>query len=451
MTSNTENQDPGSFFDYLDQEDAENVLREQTNLTEQQINTVTGAIPKGYLKELGALPGQAGEVVSTLLKSLGITAPGFEEANQTVVAPVEDVESRVDAILPTEDTLIQRGLERGGRMAPVELATGGLEALAPPIVGGLTGQALKSAGGGELGEGIGELLGTGAMGFLKHAPLDPNNPIVRAGRRFGLSDAEITPLIQGDRKLNMLAKIARRGERTERALNATRAATKRTYAHLEGRPEALKALSGEDAIGLKVALTQEARKLPSELQELIQTDIEQMFQKVGTPDGRDIMNLWHDINHAQPFKSQELGILKGPLERALLKLDPMLHFDFKAAQELGKNWQRVAGKLKPDLLNSVADKAELIGGAKGILAATLTQNFQPLADSGLFAIGRTIAAEMLLNQNFQNASKRLIQALNAGKKPAIDTAYNAFVKEVREIDDELADELDDEDVMSLFK
>lgn len=114
--------------------------------------SIASAPAKGLIKGLS-------DVVS--MTPFGSTGPLPRQVEERVI----------EETLPTQNKLTEQILERGARLAPFVAAgpeSVGLK-LAQALGGAITGQAAKSAGLGETGQGIAEAVGTGLPGLLKTA------------------------------------------------------------------------------------------------------------------------------------------------------------------------------------------------------------------------------------------------------------------------------------------
>lgn len=142
-----------------------------------------------------------------------------------------------------------RGAEFGGET----LATGGgLKALLSTAGAGLAGQTIRELGGPELAASGTEIIGSIApTAFSKKLlPGKGAKDIVEAGRKLGLSESQITPLIQGERKTSLLSKIARKGEKTKERFVQIKEKLGDSYNTIKNSPPAQKSISSSNRMKL---------------------------------------------------------------------------------------------------------------------------------------------------------------------------------------------------------
>lgn len=322
-------------------------------------------------------------------------------------------------------------------------ATGGdLKTLTALGLSGLAGQGIREAGGPEaLATGV-EILGPlGSSAITKNlAPLSKTGKdIVNAGRKLGLSEAQIAPLINSERKIGLLSKAARKGERTKNAFADVKKALGDSYDAIKSSPDAKKVLSNADQLNIR----REFGNIRNELSKTLapspdkQAALDYIEKSLDTLRNVDItpehlVNFWQDVNRSVNWNSirggkKSLTSLKEPVADALKKVSPKLAEDFELTNELYSKYARTAKKLKPDIVDSFLNKGEVFAiGPSGIALAT--GNPWPLLSLGSEAAIRTLATEMITNPYFQTIAGKLVNNFNAGSVKAIETS----VKQVQE-------------------
>jgi hypothetical protein len=140
-----------------------------------------------------------------------------------------------------------------------------------------------------------------------------------------------------------------------------------------------------------------------------------------------LINFWQDVNQSVDWRKvgggkKALSELKQPILDTLKKTSPGLAEDFQITNELYSKYANISKKLKPDVIDSFVNKAEVMGLAPAAVAFA-TGNPLPLKAVGSEIAVRYLTREMLVNPYFQTIAGKLVNNFNAGSVKAITANY----------------------------
>lgn len=406
-----------------------------------KIRSLLSAAPKGFAKELRE---QLTKTLGFFPKKLGLV----EEDEQ--LSPISDEEfvENIEKILPTQEGFAEKALERGGRIAPYAL-TGG---------GNVAGQALRSALAGFLGEGakeaglpewaqaLAELPAFAAPGLGKKIiPKASQKELVEGARNLGLSEQEITPLIQSEIKQKWLTKFAPKRGRTQEALSKSKTALGNVFDRLEKSEPAKNLLTESQSTEVVKNIDNILEQLPAGVRNEIAEDYVDLLNKPIS--GASLINFWRDLNHYISKGTDKLGIVKGPITDALENISPELASDFRLTNQLYSKYATINKKLKPTLVQDLMTA----GRAVRTLVGASTGNFPLLMEAVGESAAKRIARELLINPRLQNISNKMMTSLNQNKYAAANQFLQQYINEISKEDKELADLLRDIDFKDLEK
>lgn len=303
---------------------------------------------------------------------------------------------------------------------------GGAKALLSLAASGIGGQSVREAGGPELlASGI-EIGGAVAPSLVSKKLIPTSKSAtetVQAGRKIGLSEELITPLIQDEKKVDILSKVARKGSRTKEVFVNIKEKLGDSYNTIKGSKEAKVKLPNADQIKLRKDFGEIRNELsktlaPSPEKEAalkyIETSLDTLRNADITPE--HLVNFWQDINKSVKWNSisggkKALARLKEPVSDILKKVSPQLAEDFEATNQLYSKYAQISKKLKPDIIDSFVNKAEILGAPAAGLALAQGNPW------GLVGLGsevslRLLSREMLINPYFQSVAKKLVTNFN---------------------------------------
>jgi len=332
-----------------------------------------------------------------------------------------------------------RGAEFLGETAA--FGGGGAKTLLTSLGAGLAGQGLREAGAPEELAALTEIVAPiGQAAVSKRLlPGKKAKDIVEAGRKIGLTESQITPLIQGEVKSSILSKLARKGSKTKRVFSEIKDTLGDSYTSIKNSPQAQKIIGGDrrtklydEFVDIQDKLSKTLASSPDRKAALgfIEEAIDSINNKSVTPEY--LINFWQDINRSVNWNSisggkKALAELKKPVLDALHKTSPELAKDFELTNKLYSKYSQINKKLKPGIVDSFINKAEAIGLPMAGWAF-LTGNPLPLKAVATEAASRLLAREMLLSPYLQNISKKMVVNANQSSIQGIKNLANQVKK-----------------------
>lgn len=319
---------------------------------------------------------------------------------------------------------------------------GGAKALLGLGASGIAGQSIREAGGPEWAASTTEIGGSLLPSVISKKLIPSGKAakdIVNSGRNIGLTEELITPLIQSEKKVATLSKVARKGSRTKEVFGKIKEKLGDSYNTIKSSKDAKVNLPNADQIKLRRDFGQIRNDLsktlaPSPDKESALNYIEKSLETLRntniTPEY--LVNFWQDINKSVKWNSisggkKALAQLKEPVSNILEKVSPRLAKDFEMTNDLYSKYAQISKKLKPDIIDSIVNKAEILGAPAAGLA--LAQG-NPWALIGLGSESslRLLSREMLINPYFQNVAKKLVTNFNQSSVKGVSES----VKQVQE-------------------
>lgn len=347
-----------------------------------------------------------------LIKRFGFESP-METVKRLQSTPFETREEQVDVeagrLLPTKDKFIENVLEKAGKLG-VQFSGGGAPGAIKTVLAATLSEGLKKAGAPEIVQDISEIIPFAAPTLANRIIATRTQaPLVDFARKMGMTEKEIAPLIQGEGKRKLLTWIAKKGGRTQRALQKSYNAIRNTYNVIRSSPDALKPLGKERTANIMRKLEKIFLEAPSAQRDKIIKDFADL--KAGPFTIDSAINFFHDVNQTLGPNIGELSLLKGPLIEGMKELSPGLAEDFQLANKLFANRAKLAQSLKPTVFSSVMKGIQAIKLATGIAMGNIPLLYETVGES----IGRIAARELLINPRLQNLSRQMISSLNKGK------------------------------------
>lgn len=344
---------------------------------------------------------------------------------------LEEQTANLNKLLPTEDESFgQKALRRGLNEAPTAMATGGASLLssgARALAAGVLGQGAEELGAPEWVQTAAELtayLGPDITKKLLSAGKDKD--IIDAARKFGLTDEQITPLIQSDFKQKWFSKLTPRRGETEKALVNTYEGLGTAYNGLAKGERAALEIAEKDNGKLINGLFEKLNEIPREIRGKIEADLDDLLNNKIT--GRSLINFWKDINSKHSADKAHLGTLKEPIKEALKSVSPQLEKDFEMVNKLYSRYYPIAKKLKPNIGTDIVGAAEalgIMGSGIGIVFGHYPSIAAIVGEQG----ARHFAKNMLINPRFQQLGKKMVVALNENKY----TIAKKVIEEMRDL------------------
>jgi len=392
-------------------------------------------ILKGTSEGLGRLGKLMGPTYDLPKVENGRFNPG-----RTKEQELEQQTQNLDELLPTEDSFTQRGLRRGLKEVPTALSFPGstLATLPRAIAAGFMGESAKELGAPEWAQAAAEL--TAYIGpdlTKKLLEGGKNKKLIQFAKKKGMTDEEITPLIQSGFKQKWLSKLAPKEGSTKKALENTKTGLDKTYSIVKNSEPAAIEISERANGKLINGITEKLQEMPRGMQDLIGKDLQDLLNNKIT--GKSLINFWKDINH-NSRRAKELSLLKKPIKEALESVSPEMAKDFEMVNNLYTKYYPISSKLKPTLASQIVSAGETLGTI-GAVGAAMIGN--PIYLKGMVGekLMRKLAQQMLINPRFQQISQKTVKAMNENKYGVVKKLYDLYAHEIKEIIPSLSKEI----------
>lgn len=390
-----------------------------------------------------------------ILQKVGL--PTIEEAE-------EEIRKRAGYLDEEEPSDIERGVRSAGRFIGSAVVTPGA-AFGTAARAATTGLAGAGAGiaAGMGGEGGAQLLGAiglptlvRAFQLIKTGKIAPTTQearqIYESAKSLGLSDAELTPMIQGEFRKKLLGAIATPTRGSARSLERSESALWSAYERIKQQAEGL-APASEDQLNNIASKTQEIvsslkkSKMPTDDKrkaiEKIEAFQDKVLEEGFTP--AEVIDTWQDINQTVNWRSfsqgkKVLGELNKTLSDFLKESSPELFRQFESVNKLWDRLQETVEAISPKAYSSLLKAGEVGGFLKG-MKDFVTNGDGVLLSSMIGVKGlKALASEMLTNPRLNSNVNRLLKSINSARRPTMVQALNEFRKDLRnypEIDEEV--------------
>lgn len=353
----------------------------------------------------------------------------------------EQQTEKLEELIPTEDESFgQKGLRRGLREAPTLLSFPGStisSTLPRSLLAGFLGEGAKELGAPEWAQSALEL--TAFIGpdiTKKLLETGKDKDLIAFAKKMGMTNEQITPLIQSEFKQKWLTKISPKRGSTQTALKNTKTQLDETYSTLQKSPQATLEISEQENGKLLNGIFEKLNEMPRNVREKIEKDLGDLVNNKIT--GESLMNFWKDINANAGEHAKQLSLLKEPIKNALNSISPELSKDFGMLNQLYTKYFPIAARLKPNLVSDLISAAEYMG----ILGSFTFGYYPPLISLLGEKVGKKVAQQMLINPRLQQLSKKMVKAMNENKTSIVKKLTEAFSNQIEKTSPEAAEELD---------
>jgi len=363
----------------------------------------------------------------------------------------EQVTEELDKLLPTDEGFIQRGMRRGLKEAPTALFFPGSVAQTLPraIAGGYAAEGAKELGAPEWLQSAAEL--TAYIGpDLTKKLLEKGNDkkLIQFGRKSGISDEAMAPLLNSEFKQKWLGKLSPRRGSTQKALSKSKEELGEAYEKIKKSPNSINKLGESSTEKIIGDIDETLFEMPSSVREKISRDYSDLISKPIT--GESLINFYGDINHSLGPSSKQLSLLKDPIKNALKEVSPELEKDFGMINDLFSRYYKISKRLEPNLMTDLIGASEVLG-----LLGSFTLGYYPtLFKFAGEKTARKVAQQLLINPRFHQLSGKMVDALNQNKFIMAKKISDLISKEIKKTSPEIAQELDkisEEDFKELLK
>lgn len=356
-----------------------------------------------------------------------------------------------EQLLPTRKGDTEDVLEFAGENLPaVALGEGGL---AKKGLQALTGGLAKKVGKDlDLPEWAQELLGSAGMAgpdiasafkgkSLLPAPKQKN--MVEFLRSKGLSDADITPIIQDKGKLSFFSKAARKFEKRDPLIKGIQEKVGGIYEGIRESGKKAGYLEGKELVDFEKAFHDKLQKVPRMYRGLVQKEVDDLMRNpIDFTELHDFKKAINAIVGDVEGGKAAVGILKEPIEKAQSKMNPSLYSDLKKTDKAYSQLMDFTDKMtKKDIDNLIS-----MGEAGGLLYGALTLNPKTLGLLGAKMAAKPIARKFLIEPKFQNIHRKMWNEFLKGKIPQALKLAEIIKKELK-----LSEESNDEEIPSFAK
>lgn len=403
----------------------------------------------GALGAYGNITGMFGQTKENLLPGQEARLQNNDEFDLGLDDDILPSYSRLPSTKDVSNTIqeltgVGEGQTPAGRIAGRGAEFGG-EALAFPgtgakgllsVVGaGLAGQGLREAGANETIATGTEIAGSVIPSLIQGKVMPTRKEakgIANAGRSIGLTEKQITPLIQSEGKVSLLSKVARKGESTKQlfqsikdSLGDSYQTIKQNVSNLGNVNNANRQILENKFTAIRNDLSKTVKASPDKKAaiEFIDDAISKIQTSSATPE--ELINFWQDINKSVKWNSlqggkKSLAQLKEPILEVLNNVAPSAAKDFEMTNQLYSKYSQISKKLKPDLVDAFINKAEIMGAVPAVGYAIVHGNVSPLLGLASESAVRLIGREMLTNPYFQNIANKLVTNFNQGSLKGLE-------------------------------
>ncbi len=382
--------------------------------------------------------------------------PRFEEGVlQPTEGGLEQQSQTLDYLLPTEnEDFGQRSIRRGLKEGPTMASFPGAPAagtLGRSLGAGILGEGAKSLKLPEWAQSAAELTAyVGPDITKKLLTSGKNKEIIKFAKEMGMTDEQISPLLQSEFKQKWLSKLTSKKGRTEEALKSTKEALGKAYEGIKtsklAKGEISEIHNGKLINGIKNSL----KEMPREIQEKVEKDLADLLNNKIT--GESLMNFYKDLNATVGGNSKQLTLLKKPIKEALHSISPELAKNFENVNLLYTKFYPISSRLKPSIVSELVSQGEIIGTV-GALSSAVMGVTQPLVPLVGIKSAKLFARELLINPHLQQLGEKMMLAMNQQKyglvKKLVDSYGNKIKKKFPEIS-EYFENITLEEIKKLF-
>lgn len=349
---------------------------------------------------------------------------------------------QLNEAFPGEEGYVQKSIRRGLGEAPTALAFPGsnLAILPRAMAAGFLGEGAKELGAPEWAQTAAELTAYIGPDVTKKLLMKGKEKgLIAAAKKFGLTDEQITPLIQSEFKKKWLSKLIPRRGNTEKSLQSTNNALSEGYSGLAKTEKAAVEISEKANGNLINSISEKLSEMPRDVQSKIRPDLEDLLNNKITP--RSLINFYKDINSKITGSSKELAHIKGAVKEAIKSIDPSLAEDFGLINDLYSKYYNISSKLKPNMTSDIIRAGEAITAISAVPAAFFG-HYGPLVGIVGEQAARKVSQKLLLNPHYQQLGNKMATALNENKFEVALKLSKSMSNLIRKDSPELADQLE---------
>jgi hypothetical protein len=386
----------------------------------QQSPSESGSFDELFQKVQEKQPSRTRSILSAPIKGALRGAQNFSLLPSFGPISKEMGENIIEKLLPTQNRGLEQTLEFAGENIPVALmgegglAKKGIQALA----GGIAKKGAKDV---DLPEWAQEVIGGAGMavpGALQAAGTKALRPSTKQQAVFdflkskGLSDKDITPIIQNNKKLSFLSKAAFKYEKEQPWLKGIKKDIGNIFEDIRERGRQSGYLDGKQLLDFEDAFYDKLDKVPRMYRGLIKKEVEDLFQSpINFTELHDFDKAVNAIVKDVEGGKAAIGILKEPIKQAQKKMNPTLYKELESTNlAYGKLANFTDKMTKKDW-----DALIKLGEAGAGLYALLSLNTAGIGTAA-GVVGTQVAARQILsNPRLQNIHLKMWDSFLNGK------------------------------------
>ncbi len=433
---------------------------------------------KGVIKKGGVGAAESLGTYGDIIQMLGPSEEISTAIRHTPMIPIptsQEVQKLMERLgIETEpENVAERFAKRIGEAAGTGAALGGvgIPALA---TGAVAGQAARELG---VPEWLSSLIDIGATfgkGAIKGKLLPRGataKRLVEAGRKVGLTEKEITPLVKGPKMFAVGKAFTRKAAKMERVQQNIKNKLGDSYQFIKKEAGTKGTLSIKDSEQITTNLKNHLKELskthaPSDEKakaiDILNSIIKDMEGmpipkelakaagikglakplKVGKPKStyEKLINTYQDINQEPRKVRNFLEPVKKAFTEVIKRKSPELAQDFENVNQLYSNFAQRLAKIKPNMWDKFLDKAGAWGIPAGIIGAVMMGKPWILAGALGKEVVRSLGQAFLTEPWLQNLPNKFLHALKVNDKEGAAKLIASFKKLVKKKYDKDLDE-----------
>lgn len=375
-----------------------------------------------YFSDLDKEPSKARSLISAPIKGLIKGAAKFSPLPSFGPVGTKLGTRITEQMLPTRPGEAEEVLEFAGENIPaVALGEGGFAKKGLQALSGAV--AKKTAKDLDLPEWAQELIGTAGMAGpdiasafkgKKLLPGPKQKNMVEFLRSKGLSDTDITPIIQDKKKLSLFSKAAGKFEKKDPWLKGIQEKIGGIYEDIRGTGKQSGYLEGKDLVDFEKAFHEKLQKVPRMYRGLVQKEVDDLMSNpIDFTELHDFKKAINAIVGDVEGGKAAIGILKEPLEKAQAKMNPALYSELKQTDKAYSQLMDFTEKMTKKNWDHLIS----LGQAGEALYAMLTLNPVALKGAGLAFLTKGASKRILSDPRLQSMHRKIWKSFLENKIP----------------------------------
>lgn len=259
-------------------------------------------------------------------------------------------------------------------------------------------------------------------------------------KKQGFNDKEITPLLQGSKKLSFSGKLGAKGGRLEENLQNISDRFQKSYNkfRIEGKDLPL---SGNSIKNFEENFEKIWKDIPVDQRKLLNELKEELFSKPITR--ATMQDFFHGINRqiygkGAVGKKELLTELKNPIYEGMELIEKGSGEEFKLLNELNEKKFEILKKLSPDKVDKFFSLTETLGLAGAIASGNISYIASIIGEHA----ARMLIREISINPRLQNISTKMTQAATKNQAAIVEKLYNKFKDDISKQNKKLSHKLE---------